>query len=351
MSNQLRDSAAVKTLTNKLARLERPIRIMEVCGTHTMSIGRWGLRKLLPPSLQLISGPGCPVCVTPVSYFDALWQLPDVTIAVFGDLLRVPGSHGTLENARARGMDVQVVHGPEQALKLARKRATVLAAVGFETTTPGIADTIRRAAEEKLDGFHVLCGCKLVEPALCALLDGKPDIDGFLLPGHVSAITGSNAFDFLPRDYAASGVVAGFEPVDILAALVLLARMICAGEPGVRNAYPRIVTPQGNQHAQKLIRDVFVPIDTEWRGLGIIPASGLGLAPRYAHLDAARHYGLSLDPVPEPPGCRCGDVLQGRMLPHECPLFAQGCTPSSPVGPCMVSSEGSCAAWYRYERA
>ena len=348
MSNALRSAAHVQSLLRELHAARRPLRVMEVCGTHTMSIGRWGLRKLLPPWLELLSGPGCPVCVTPVSFFDALWMLPqEVAIAAFGDLLRVAGSHGTLEDARAQGRDVHLVHSPRQALALARQRPTVFAAVGFETTAPGIADVIRQAHEENVRDFSVLCGCKLIAPAMRALLDAGAELDGFLLPGHVASVTGMGAFEFLPRAYSASGVVAGFEPVDILAALVLLARM---EQPAIRNAYPRCVKPEGNTHAMRLMQQVFAPASAEWRGLGAIPASGLALRQAYAHLDAAKRYNLEPTPSPEPQGCRCGEVLQGRIRPPDCGLFGSRCTPANPIGPCMVSGEGSCAAWFRYER-
>lgn len=337
----------------------RPVRLMEVCGTHTMAIARSGLRQLLPPEIQLISGPGCPVCVTPAGALDAVLEFsltPGVLIASYGDLLRVPGSvrGDTLAARRARGADVRMVYSAMDAVELARQnpaKQVVFLGVGFETTAPGTAACILAAAEEKLPNFTVLPLLKTTPPALRALLaDPECQIDGFLCPGHVATILGAEAFRFLPEEYGAPAVVAGFEPGDLIAAVQDLCRMLAQGTPGLKNDYPRAVRPQGNPAARAAIGKVFRLRDDIWRGLGAIPASGLAIRDEYAAFDAAARFGLDLTRDREHRnGCRCGDILRGILSPAACPLFGRVCTPADPVGPCMVSGEGACAAAYKYQ--
>jgi hydrogenase expression/formation protein HypD len=325
---------------------------MEVCGTHTMAIARHGLRDLLPPDVHLVSGPGCPVCVTAMRDLDtviALCGLPEVTVTTFGDLIRVPASRTSLAAARAAGADVRVVYSSREAVELAAaqpSREVVFVGIGFETTAPTTAASIVEARRLGARNFSVLALHKTMPPALRALLDlGETPVTGFLLPGHVSVITGSSCFDFLATEYGVAGVVAGFDPGDILEALLMLARQTT---PAVENQYTRAVQPQGNPVAQELMRRVFEPRDADWRGLGVIPGSGLGLSAEFAEHDAALRFAVDAGESLEPVGCRCGEVLRGVTDPADCALFGRRCTPQEPVGACMVSSEGACAARYRF---
>ncbi|MEZ5965528.1 MAG: hydrogenase formation protein HypD [Planctomycetota bacterium] len=337
--------------------LARPVTLMEVCGTHTHAIAAAGLRHLLPANVRLVAGPGCPVCVTPVDYLDhalALAAQPDVTLCTFGDLMRVPASRrDSLERASARGADIRVVYSARDALQVARtrpQRKVVFLAVGFETTMPTVAAALAEAEALGLANFMILSGSKVIEPPLRALA-ADPDLhlDGFLLPGHVSVIVGADFYDFLRRDCRVAAAIVGFAPVDILRGVAELLRQISEGRPQVRNLYARVVTAAGNRTARAMLHEFFEPTDTNWRGLGRIASSGLRLRPRWKHRDATS---LPVElPAPlEPRGCRCGDVLRGAIAPPACPLFARGCDPEHPIGACMVSSEGSCAAWYRHER-
>ena len=335
--------------------LERPVRIMEVCGTHTMSIFRHGIRSLLPEGITLLSGPGCPVCVTPIRHIDAFLAAADldrITIATFGDLIRVPGSTRSLACARAQGAQVEIVYSPMDALTLAQRqpeRIVLFPAIGFETTAPTIAATILAAERLDIANFVVIEANKTMPAALDALMsDPQLKVDGLLCPGHVSAIIGSEAYRPLAERSRLACAVAGFEPADILAGLLSLVRQINEGEPGVENCYTRAVTAAGNGRALDLIDRVFEPADSEWRGLGTIAGSGLRLRERYRRFDGIARLGLDVQPAQEPKGCRCGEILKGRMLPPDCPLYGKACTPLRPVGPCMVSNEGTCAAYYRY---
>lgn len=334
--------------------LDRPARIMEVCGTHTHAIGRGGLRALLPDNVTLVSGPGCPVCVTSqrdVERMLLLAQRPGLTLCTFGDMIRVPGVESSLEQERARGADVRVVYSPLDALDLALRepdREIAFAAVGFETTAPGVASVIRQAGEAGVRNLTFYASHKLVVPAMRAVLDGGSRIDGFLTPGHVSVIIGSEAYAPLARDYQAPCVATGFEPADILEGVAQLLECLAEGRFGSFIQYTRAVKPEGNRRAWRALLEVFDVCDTDWRGLGVISESGLKLKPHYAHFDAAARFKI---PAVEPvalPGCRCGEVLKGLLDPPDCPLFGTSCTPRRPVGPCMVSSEGSCAARHRY---
>ncbi|HUX77169.1 MAG TPA: hydrogenase formation protein HypD [Anaerolineae bacterium] len=346
---------ARKLLASIRTRSKRPVRFMEFCGGHTHAIFRHGLRQMLPPTVELRSGPGCPVCVTANADIDraiALASEPRVVMATFGDMLRVPGSHGSLQTARAEGADVRVVYSPLDALQIAHgcpERAVVFLGVGFETTAPGVAASILEAEAGGLDNFYVLSLHKLTPPATRAILDaGEVRLAGIIGPGHVTTVIGSRAWEFLPRDYGVPCAVAGFEPLDILRAVAAMVEMAESGQPGVVNAYSRGVRPEGNRTALGIMRRVFEVGEAEWRGLGRVPASGLALRPEYARFDAARAFPVDPGPAREHAGCRCGDVLRGVVEPPDCPLFRRACTPAQPIGPCMVSAEGACAAWYRY---
>jgi hydrogenase expression/formation protein HypD len=349
---------ARKLLANIRTRSRRPVRFMEFCGGHTHAIFRHGLRQMLPSTVELRSGPGCPVCVTANADIDraiALASLPRVVMATFGDMLRVPGSHGSLQTARAEGADVRVVYSPLDALQIARdypERAVVFLGVGFETTAPGVAAAILEAEAGGLDNFYLLSLHKLTPPATRAILDaGEVRLAGIIGPGHVTTVIGSRAWEFLPRDYGVPCAVAGFEPLDILRAVAAMVEMAGFGQPDVVNAYSRGVRPEGNRTALGIMRRVFEVGEAEWRGLGRVLASGLALRPEYARFDAARAFPVDPGPPREHAGCRCGDVLRGIVEPPDCPLFGCACTPAQPVGPCMVSAEGACAAWYRYGEA
>jgi len=326
---------------------------MEVCGGHTAAIHRFGIPSLLPPQVRLISGPGCPVCVTSARYIDTLAALAStegVTIALFGDLMRVPGTHLTPGEARAAGADIRVVLSAHEALALARTnpaRKVVFSAIGFETTAPGTAVTVMQAEREGVDNFFVLNAHKVMPPAMEAILREGTHIDGFICPGHVAVITGSSAFEFIPREYGLACVVTGFEPTDLLSAVLMLVRQVNSSRPSVEIQYRRAVSVAGNIRAQGYMNEVFEPVDAEWRGLGVIPLSGLMLRDRYRRFDTAA-FTVDLPEYTCSNVCICGDILRGVSRPPDCALFATACTPDHPEGACMVSDEGSCNTWYRY---
>ena len=331
------------------------IAVMEVCGTHTVAAFRTGLRDLLPPTVRLISGPGCPVCVTAQGYIDAAIALaarPDIVIATFGDMLRVPGTQSSLERERANGADVRVVYSQTQALDLAKAmpdRQVVFLGVGFETTTPGTAWAVAKAAEEGVGNVTVLSAHKVIIPAMQALLaGGEVGIDGFLCPGHVSVIIGSDRYRPLVDAFGAPCVVAGFDGYQMLAGMTAILRALAGRGDKLGNVYTGAVTPEGNPAALAVTERVFEPADAPWRGMGVIPGSGLRMRDDYAALDAEKRFEIDMPDAPEPAGCRCGDVIKGLLDPPACALFADVCTPATPVGPCMVSREGSCNAWYRH---
>ena len=334
---------------------KKPVRLMEVCGTHTVSIFRSGIRSLLPDTIKLLSGPGCPVCVTAQSEIDAFMELAgmdDLIITTFGDLMRVPGTNSSLQKEHAKGRDIRMVYSSTDALEIAQKnpdKQVVFLGVGFETTAPTIAASIHMAKQMNVTNYSVFSAHKRVPPALAALLEtGGIRVDGFLLPGHVSTIIGANAYDHVCEAYHLPCVVAGFEPMDILQAISMLVKDIQAGAATVKNAYVRAVTPSGNQKALELMNSVFEPMDASWRGIGLIPASGLKIRNAYSAYDAQKVFDIRLKESEEPKGCECGNILMGQKEPPECPLYAKVCTPTGPVGPCMVSSEGTCAAYYKY---
>ncbi|HID32819.1 MAG TPA: hydrogenase formation protein HypD [bacterium (Candidatus Stahlbacteria)] len=349
--DRFRDPDLVRKICDEIKKNASNINLMEVCGTHTMAIGRYGLRQILPDEINLISGPGCPVCVTPTSVIDSLLDLKEVTIATFGDLLRVPGSKGTLEMARGRGVDVQVVYSPLDALKLAEKREVVFAGIGFETTSPAVGSTIIEAARREVKGFSVLSAFKLIPPALDALLASEDTrIEGFILPGHVSTIIGSRPYDFIATRYGIGGIIAGFEPVDILEAVNELLIQKREKRSEIKIGYRRCVCSEGNVRAKEILNQVFEPTDSLWRGLGWIKNSGLRIREDFEPFDATKKYDIHPPEIEDDPRCQCGGVLKGIIRPNQCPLFARICNPKNPIGPCMVSSEGSCAAYYYYER-
>ncbi|MFZ7103628.1 MAG: hydrogenase formation protein HypD [Peptococcaceae bacterium] len=346
------------TVQSLLKKIEIPgrIRLMEVCGTHTVAIARAGLKQLLPPNIELISGPGCPVCVTDQQDIEKillLAQNPAVIITTFGDMLRVPGSTGSLQEMQAQGADIRMIYSPLDAVNIARNnpdKEIVFIGVGFETTAPTVALAVEEAVGSKLANFSVVCLHKLVIPALQSLLlDQETKVDGFLLPGHVSSIIGTVPYEFIPREYQKGCVVAGFEPGDILESIYLLTRQLKKQEYKVDNQYRRGVKAAGNMIARELINKYFTPAQALWRGLGLIAASGLELRPEFQGLDALKRFELEDVAVKvAPSGCICGQILKGKQYPQDCGLFKNICTPGSPVGPCMVSSEGACAASFYY---
>lgn len=329
--------------------------LMEVCGTHTVAIARNGIRDLMPEGLRLASGPGCPVCVTCNRDIDtviALARTPNVTITTFGDMTRVPGSTSSLLAEQAAGRSVEIVYSPLDALAFAKahpEREVVFVGVGFETTTPLVAMAIKRAKAMGLSNFSVFAAHKNMPGAL-ELLVGDPtlELDALILPGHVSTIIGAEPYRFLAEKYGIPGVITGFEPVDVLQGIAMLVRQLHEGRAEIEIAYARGVMPEGNPVALAAIDEVFEICTATWRGLGDIPGSGYRIRDEFANFDAVRRFEPDVEPTCDPKGCRCGDVLRARIAPNECPLFRTVCTPENPVGPCMVSSEGSCAAYYRY---
>jgi hydrogenase expression/formation protein HypD len=353
---EYRDPEISRKIAGRIQRLsKKEIRLMEVCGTHTMSIFRNGIRGLLPETISLLSGPGCPVCVTAqneIDAFIALSRMEGVILTTFGDLMRVPGSDSSLQKERADGRDIRVVYSTFDALEVAKKnpdKRIVFLGVGFETTAPTIAASILSAKEMGIRNYLIFSAHKLVPPALMALMETKDlRIDGLILPGHVSVIIGTKAYLALVAQYRIPCAVAGFEPVDILQAIHALVEQIEGDGARVENCYQRAVTLQGNVKAQDVLDHVFERADASWRGLGTIPQSGLRIRGAFSAFDAEKVLGISLGASEEPKGCACGEILTGKKIPPECPLYRKVCTPMDPVGPCMVSSEGTCAAYYRY---
>lgn len=356
--DEYRDGRRARALAERIGRaMTRPWRIMEICGGQTHAILRFGIDQLLPPGLELVHGPGCPVCVTPLELIDRAIELartPGVILASFGDMLRVPGSRTDLLAARARGAQVAMVYSPLDAVRLAEQKQDqqiVFFAVGFETTAPGVALAVREARRRGLGNFSILAAHVLVPPALRAIL-GSPQcrIQGVLAAGHVCAVEGYEDYEPLAREFRVPVVVTGFEPVDLLQGILLCLRQLEAGRAEVENQYARAVRREGNREAKALVREMFEPVDRKWRGIGVIPRSGLALRGVWREFDAERRFPLSTGEVREPAECIGGLVLQGAKKPPECPAFATRCTPERPLGAPMVSSEGACAAYYRYGR-
>ncbi len=354
--DEYQDSRLAKGLAYKIAqRSTKTITLMEFCGGHTHDLRRHGLRQLDPETVEMRSGPGCPVCVTATADLDraiALAQLPDVIITTFGDMMRVPGSYSSLQQSKAEGADVRIVYSTTDAIELAKAnpgKSVIFIGLGFETTAPTIAASILKARQERVENFHVLSLNKLTPPVMKTLLDsGEIKLDGIVCPGHVSVIIGSHPYEFIPREYRVACAISGFEPLDILLGIDKLVEQIEKGEPKVEIAYARGVKPEGNERARQLIEDVFEIAEANWRGIGTVPASGLKVRGKYEQFDADKAFPVNPKPPREVKGCRCGDVIRGSATPLECKLFRQVCTPESPVGPCMVSGEGACAANYQY---
>ena len=335
---------------------DRSLAFMEFCGGHTHAIMQFGIRQLMPPNVRLLSGPGCPVCVTSQRDIDraiALSQFPDVVITTFGDMMRVPGTSYTLQEAAAAGSAVRMVYSPLDAVQYAREhpeKQVVFLGVGFETTAPGVAASILTAKAQEVRNYSVFSMHKYTPPGMRAILDaGEVRLDGVIGPGHVSTIIGLNGWRFLPEEYKMPVVVSGFEPVDILLAIRELVRLAVRGEARAVNAYGRSVTEEDNRAALSIMNQVFETADADWRGFGVIPQSGMAIRRAFREYDAEARFAIPEVPSREPPGCRCGDVLRGVIEPPECPLFGKACTPDNPKGPCMVSDEGACSAYYLYQ--
>jgi hydrogenase expression/formation protein HypD len=350
----MHEAKLVQLLISEIKKCKLPLAFMEVCGTHTMTISRYGLRGLLPDNIKLLSGPGCPVCVTANIDIDtaiAFSQIPGIILTTFGDMIRVPGSRSSLARERSEGRDVRVVYSILDALEIARQnpsREVVFYAVGFETTAPSTAFGIIEAKNSGLKNFSVICMHKTLPNALKTLLDsGELGINGFILPGHVSAITGSQIYRFLVDEYGIGGAITGFEASDILVSVLKLIHQQTAG-PLIENEYRRVVKDNGNPAALAGMQKVFTLCNSDWRGLGVIADSGLAIKKEWQDYDALHRFPIELDEPVEPKGCSCGDILRGVKMPSACSMFGVACTPENPIGPCMVSSEGSCAAYYRY---
>ncbi len=356
--DEFRDPELARRLLAEIRTLARPAKLMEVCGGHTHAIYKHGLPDLLPPEVELVHGPGCPVCVVPPGRIEdaiALSLQPDVTLATFGDMLRVPGKRRSLLDARAAGADVRMVYSPLDALAIARAepdRKVVFLAIGFETTAPSTAVTVRQARDEGVENFSVLCYHVRIAPPLRAILDApEVRLDGLIGPGHVSTVVGAGTYGFVADEYGTPVVVAGFEPLDVLQSVAMLLRQLGDGRCEVENQYTRAVSPEGNRLALAVLDEVFEVRDTfEWRGLGSIPDSAFRLRDGFAAFDAELLYELPGEQVADPKACRCGDVLRGIAKPPECRVFGTACTPERPLGTCMVSAEGACAAYYAYGR-
>jgi len=358
--DEFRNKNQIGVVSEKIRKIapKDKINIMEVCGTHTQAFFRFGLNKILPGNLRLISGPGCPVCVSSQEYIDDAVRLAghkDTIILTFGDMLRVPGSKSTLEKERARFGNVRVVYSALDSLKVARLnpgKKVIFLAVGFETTAPTIALTILSARKENLKNLFFLSSLKLIPAAMNYLVqDKRLNLHGFLCPGHVSVIIGTKPYEFIPQRYKIGCCIAGFEPLDILEAIYFLIRQILSNRPRVENQYARVVTRQGNPKARKMLAGVFTVHDAYWRGLGRVPQSGLNLKNEFSKFDAKRVFGLRrvAGNVERATQCRCADILKGLISPLDCPLFSKACSPDNPIGSCMVSSEGACNAYYKYK--
>jgi len=353
--DEFRDRRLVERAASGIrsALLGREYRFMEVCGTHTMSIFRFGLRDMLPKAIELLSGPGCPVCVTPCEYIDkaiAVSRIKNVIVTTFGDMFRVPGSHSTLELEKAKGRDIRTVYSTLDALSIARKNSdkeVVFLGVGFETTVPTVARSVLIAKGECLKNYSVLSAHKTMPRALTALASGELNVDGFVLPGHVCAITGAGPFGFLASKLGKRCVISGFEPSDIMQSILMLLRQ---NKPKVEIQYSRITSRSGNPVARRAIDTVFEDASSVWRGIGRISDSGLVIRKSFSSFDAEKKFGIKVKRAKEPADCRCGDILKGVCIPTECRLFGKICDPDHPVGACMVSTEGACAAYYKYNR-
>ncbi len=353
--DEYRDKALVKKLISEIQKISRtPVKFMEVCGGHTMAIHKFGIRSLLPDNIKLVSGPGCPVCVSDIRYIDkaiAYSKKDNIIIATFGDLIRVPGSNSSLDKEKASGADIRIVYSPLDAVEMAKNnpdKQIVFLGIGFETTAPGTASAILHAKQENLSNFLVLSSHKVMPPAMQALIDDNVQINGYIAPGHVSTITGSNIYNFIVEKYNIPVVVTGFEPTDMLHAILMLVNQVELNNPQVEIQYKRAVKQEGNIKAQKILATVFELSDEWWRGLGTLPKSGLKIRQEFEAFDAEKQIQILIDEPKEPKGCICGEILKGIKEPADCKLFSKVCKPESPVGACMVSNEGSCHAAFKY---
>lgn len=353
--DEYRNQELVKAIADRLKRIsKKEIILMEVCGGHTMAIHRFGLNSLLPPNIRLISGPGCPVCVSSQRFIDtaiACSRVPDSILATYGDLMRVPGTSSSLDNERAKGKDIRVIYSVLEAVEIARQnpeKIIIFPGIGFETTTPATSAAILKAFSERISNFRVLSAHKVMPPVMKALVDEDIKINGFIAPGHVSTVAGTTMYDDLALNYGLGVVVSGFEPSDIMQSVLMLAEQIEKDSPKVEVQYTRVVEKEGNSVALKLMYEVFEYRDDEWRGFGTIPESGLQIKKEYSDFNAENELGQEVPESAEPKGCICGQILRGLKTPSDCRLFGKECRPSDPVGACMVSSEGICSTYYRY---
>ena len=357
--DEYRQADLAKRLADQIASMtDERLKLMEVCGGHTHTIFKYGIEDLLPPNIEMIHGPGCPVCVIPLGRVDdsiSIALRSGVIFTTFGDMMRVPGSKTSLLDAKASGADVRMVYSPLDALKIAKKnpdRSVVFLALGFETTAPSTAMTILQAAKDGVENFSVFCNHIMIVPALKAMLD-SPDLklDGFVGPGHVSTVIGTSCYDFVATEYGKPIVVSGFEPLDVLQSVYMIVKQIIENRAEVENQYARVVMREGNRKALEVIFDVFEPRDYfEWRGLGSIARSGMKISQKYARFDAELKFAVPGLKIADPKACQCGEILKGVKKPWECKVFGTACTPETPIGSCMVSSEGACAAYYNFGR-
>lgn len=351
-----RDSALAREILAAIKQIsKKPVKLMEVCGTHTVAIFKHGIRDVLPENITLISGPGCPVCVTPNKHVDEAIEIarcPGTIITSYGDMMKVPGSKSSLSAEKASGADVRIVYSTMDALEMARQnpdREVVFFGIGFETTAPTIAVAIMQAEREGLNNFSIVGAHKLVPEAIRALLSNNEiGINGFICPGHVSSLIGSKPYEFIAEEFGIPAVIVGFEPVDILQGIYMLVKQIEEGQARIEIQYSRSVPPEGNPHAMSVLFTVFEPTDAIWRGIGCIPGTGLKLRPEYQKYDAVKKFGVEINDDREHPGCQCGEILRGVKTPLQCRLYGKACAPEHPVGPCMVSFEGTCSAYYKY---
>jgi hydrogenase expression/formation protein HypD len=353
--DEYREKDLIVSIAGQLKTIsKKKIVLMEVCGGHTMAIHRFGLNSLLPDNIKLVSGPGCPVCVSSQQFLDlamAYGRLQDVIITSYGDLIRVPGSSGSLEKDRASGSDIRIIYSVLESLEIAKQnplKKIIFPGIGFETTSPATAAAIMKAKEENISNFFVLSAHKVMPPVMKALVKDGIKIDGFIAPGHVTAITGISIYEELASVHGLGVVVSGFEPVDIMQSVMMLAKQLESGKPKVEVQYNRVVNNDGNRIARNFIKDVFEFRDDYWRGIGLIPDSGLRIIEKFSSFDAEKQFTVKVPVSTEPKGCICGHILRGLKTPLDCGLFAKKCTPAEPVGACMVSAEGTCATYYKY---
>ncbi len=355
--DEFRNSEIVMDLANKIKTInQKEISLMEVCGGHTMAIHRFGIPSLLPYNVKLISGPGCPVCVSAIGFIDAAIELSkkeNVIITTYGDLIRVPGSKSSLEREKLNGADIRIIYSTLEVLEIAkqnRNRKVVFLGIGFETTAPATAVAIQKAFNEKIPNFYVLSAHKIMPPVMETLLNEEVKIDGFICPGHVSTITGAKIYEFIPKKYKIACVVTGFEPIDIMQSVYMLVRQVNNKDPKIEIQYSRAVTTEGNRKAQEIMNEVFKTRTDNWRGIGEIPNSGLKLREKYKYYDAELAFDIQFNQVNEHSACICGQILRGQQSPKDCKLFGMVCSPDNPIGACMVSSEGACQAYYKFKR-